>query len=176
MAAKKKARAEAVSAKRKSKAKATPRTKVVKTSGTKAAKARALKVRKSPETLRIRAFMPSITVNDLQKSLAFYVGGLGFIEGERWIEADVLRGVMLKAGTSEFGISQDDWKLGRDRRKGVGFRIFFSIAQDIDALARRVKAAGFTLNEEVADRPEWRVRSFSLDDPDGFHITVTRDL
>lgn len=141
------------------------------------AKARPIVVRKLPETLRLTSIMPSLTVNDLAKSLAFYTDGLGFFLGQRWQGEDgVLRGAMLKAGACELGISQDDWKSGKDRVKGVGSRIFLETTQDIDALAARVKGAGYSLSAEPADNPQWGVRSFSVDDPDGFHLTVTRKL
>lgn len=142
----------------------------------KADKAPALKVRSLPETLRLSGFTPSLTVNDLSRSLAFYTDGMGFIVGERWSDGDVLRGVMLKAGECELGLSQDDWKQGRDRQKGAGFRIWCDTAQDIDAIAARLKAAGATLTEEPQDNLAWGVRSFSVDDPDGFHLTVARKL
>jgi len=142
----------------------------------KRARAAARKARRAPETLRLKSFTPSLTVNDLGKSLAFYTDALGFFVGERWQDGDVLRGVMLKAGASELGLSQDDWKLGKDRKKGVGFRIWCDTAQDVDAVAARVKAAGFKLTEEPEDHPAWGVRSFSVDDPDGFHLTIARDL
>ena len=33
--------------------------------------------------------------------------------GESWTDGDLLRGVMLKAGACELGLSQDDWKMGQ---------------------------------------------------------------
>ena len=166
MATSKKARAKAVSKRPKKKT-------AVKA---KAPRPSALKDRRTPETLRLKSFTPSLTVNDLGKSLGFYEGALGFIVGERWTDGDVLRGVMLKAGACELGLSQDDWKLGKDRKKGEGFRIWCDTAQDLDAIAARLRAAGFSLTEEPADHSAWGVRSFSVDDPDGFHITIARDL
>ena len=142
----------------------------------KVAKAPAQKARRLPETLRLTSFTPSLTVNDLTRSLAFYTEALGFFVGERWTDGDALRGVMLKAGGCELGLSQDDWKQGRDRRKGAGFRIWCDTAQDLDAIAARVKAAGGALTEEPEDHPAWGVRSFSVDDPDGFHLTIARKL
>ena len=88
------------------------------------------KARREPETLRLKSFTPSLTVSDLRKSLAFYTQTLGFFVGESWTEGDLLRGVMLKAGACELGLSQDDWKLGRDRKKGEGVRIWCDTAQD----------------------------------------------
>jgi uncharacterized glyoxalase superfamily protein PhnB len=127
-----------------------------------------------PETLRLRTVTPGYTVGDLENSIGFYTDVLGFVVSERWTDGTVLRGVMLKAGVCELGLSQDDWKKGRDRRKGEGVRVWCETQQDIDALAARIKAAGFVLTEEPKDQP-WGARSFSLDDPDGFHLTLFRE-
>jgi catechol 2,3-dioxygenase-like lactoylglutathione lyase family enzyme len=172
VATSKKARAKAVS----KRPKMTVKKKAVAKARPNAPGSSALKDRLMPETLRLKSFTPSLTVNDLARSLAFYEGGLGFIVGERWKDGEVLLGVMLKAGACELGLSQDDWKMGKDRRKGEGFRIWCDTAQDLDAIAARLKAAGFPLKEEPADHPAWGVRSFAVDDPDGFHITIARDI
>jgi catechol 2,3-dioxygenase-like lactoylglutathione lyase family enzyme len=126
-----------------------------------------------PETLRLRSIAPGITVDDLTRSIAFYTDVLGFIVSERWTDGGVLRGVMLKAGVSEIGLSQDDWAKGRDRKKGVGVRLWCETVQEVDAIAARVKAAGHPLTEEPKDQP-WG-RSFALDDPDGYHLTIARE-
>jgi uncharacterized glyoxalase superfamily protein PhnB len=126
------------------------------------------------ETLRLRALEPSFTVNDLERSLAFYTDVLGFTVGERWTDNGVLRGVTLKAGLCELSLSQDDWAKGRDRKKGEAVRISCRTEQDIDALAERIKAAGGRLTEEPKDR-SWGARTFSVDDPDGFHLTIYRE-
>ncbi len=134
---------------------------------------RVLVERRGPETLRLRAATPNFTVNDLQRSLRFYTDALGFIVKERWNgDGGELRGVMLRAGVCELGLSQDDWAKGRGRSKGGGMRIWCETAQDVDALARRVKAAGFALAEEPKD--QWGGRSFTVDDPDGFRLTIHR--
>lgn len=130
--------------------------------------------RQRPETLRLRAFQPGFTVNDLEQSMRFYQDILGFIVAERWSDAGVLRGVTLKAGLCQLGLSQDDWTKGRDRKKGEGVRIWCGTAQDIDALARRIKAAGGRLTEEPKDQP-WGMRRLSIDDPDGYHLTIYQE-
>jgi uncharacterized glyoxalase superfamily protein PhnB len=112
-------------------------------------------------------------VGDLQRSIDFYTGVLRFFVEERWTDGDVLRGVMLKAGLCELGLSQDDWKKGRERKKGEGVRIWCETAQDVDAMAARVKAAGHALTEEPRDQ-HWGGRAFSVDDPDGYHLTIFR--
>jgi lactoylglutathione lyase len=127
-----------------------------------------------PETLRLRSVTPGFTVANLEKSIRFYTDVLGFIVSERWNDGDVLRGVMLKAGVCELGLSQDDWKRGRERRKGEGVRVWCETQQDIDGFAARIKDEGFTLTEEPKDQP-WGGRALSLDDPDGFHLTFFRE-
>ena len=132
------------------------------------------KRRHDPQTLRLRAYEPSLTVNDLQKSIDFYTKILGFFPGERWEVGGVLKGITLKAGACELGLSQDDWSKGRDRVKGVGFRLYCETVQDINALADRIKRAGGVLTDGPTDSPEMKMQSISLDDPDGYHISIYR--
>ena len=129
------------------------------------------KRRRTPETLRLRAVMPSFTVNDLQRSLAFYRDVLGFVVGERWEDGGQLRGVMLKAGICELGLSQDDWAKGRDRKKGVGMSLWCQTAQDVNAIAGRIRLAGGRLTQEPRDE-SFGGRSLGVEDPDGFRLTI----
>ena len=127
--------------------------------------------RQQPESLRLRSISPSLTVNDVERSVAWYRDGLGFFVSERWEEGGRLKGVMLKAGACHLGLSQDDFSKGRDRAKGVGFRLWGDTTQDVDAIAERLRAFGGTIVEEPGDH--WDVYSFTAQDPDGFKITIT---
>jgi catechol 2,3-dioxygenase-like lactoylglutathione lyase family enzyme len=131
--------------------------------------------RAQPETLRLRTVSVSLTVDDVARSLAFYTDVLGFVAAERWEEDGRLVGVTVKAGRCEIGISQDDWTKGRNRKKGEGIRLWFETAQDVDALARRIRGAGHALAQEPQDH-EWGVRSIYVDDPDGYHLTIFRPI
>jgi uncharacterized glyoxalase superfamily protein PhnB len=126
------------------------------------------------EALQVSAFIPIFTVDDLQKSIAFYEA-LGFTVDERWEENGVLLGVMLRAGKSQVGLNQDDWKKGRDRKKGVGVRWFLSTTQDVDEVAARAKRAGITLNSEPHDT-EFESRAFEVTDPSGFLLTISSEM
>jgi uncharacterized glyoxalase superfamily protein PhnB len=123
--------------------------------------------------LQAHSIIPSLTADDLQASIGFYEG-LGFGVEQRWEEQGVLQGVMLIAGNTRIGLTQDDWKKGRDRVKGQGTRLFIGTNQDLDALAARAKAAGIALDSEPHDTP-WGTRSFDLTDPTGFKITVEQE-
>ena len=125
----------------------------------------------SPQSLKITSVSPSFTVDDLPKSLAWYTDVVGFKIGEKWERDGKLMGVELSAGDVGFMIGQDDWKKGRDRKKGEGFRIYLETKQDLDALARAIESRGGTLYSPPADTP-WGTRDFSLTDPDGFKITI----
>jgi uncharacterized glyoxalase superfamily protein PhnB len=125
------------------------------------------------EALQISAIVPSITVDDLQKSIAFYEA-LGFAVDEQWEEGGKLLGVMLRAGKTQIGLSQDDWQKGRDRKKGIGVRLTMSTTQKIDEIAARAKAAGIKLKSEPHDT-EWKTRAFEVTDPSGFLLTIFSD-
>jgi catechol 2,3-dioxygenase-like lactoylglutathione lyase family enzyme len=137
--------------------------------------ARRERPRKQPETLRLRSIAPTLTVDDVGKSLAWYTDVLGFVAGERWESEGALQGVLLRAGRCEFWLTQDDFKKGRDRRKGVGMRFYCETAQDIDELAARIRAAGGTLAHEPRDQ-SWGTRELAVTDPDGFQITIYRPV
>lgn len=136
-----------------------------------ARKPKALKRRKQPETLRVRASAPGLTVNDVEKSLAWYRDVLGFVVVSRWEDGGRLLGAELRAGAVIITIGQDDWAKGRDRVKGVGIRTYFRTVQDIDKLAAGIKARGGVLSHDPMDQP-WGMRDFGVEDPDGFKITI----
>jgi len=131
--------------------------------------------RQQPESLRLRSIAASFTVNDLQRSVAWYRDVLGFTPGERWeTNGGGLRGMQIKAGACDIMLGQDDFAKGRDRKKGEGFRLWASTAQDISAVAARVKATGWPLDREPSETP-WGDWAFAVSDPDGFKITFIQE-
>ena len=126
------------------------------------------------EAVQISAIVPTLTVDDLQKSIKFYEA-LGFVIDERWEDKGTLLGVMMRAGKTQIGLNQDDWKKGRDRTKGVGVRLSISTTRaNVDELAKRAKNAGIPLKSEPRDT-EWNSRAFELSDPSGFLLTIYSD-
>jgi uncharacterized glyoxalase superfamily protein PhnB len=121
--------------------------------------------------LALNALSVSFTVNDLEKSLAWYRDVLGFRVSDRWEREGTLMGVELTAGKGVVMLGQDDWKKGKDRAKGEGFRLYTETTQDVDRLAGQITARGGTLSQELRDEP-WGARAFGIEDPDGFKITI----
>ena len=122
-------------------------------------------------TLQAKTLSTSLTVNDVQQSIRFFEG-LGFVVDDRWEQDGKLLGVMMKAGEAQIGLSQDDWKKGRDRQKGVGMRLFVSTTQNIDEIAARAKQNGIAIDAEPHDT-EWGTRAFEVTEPTGFKFTIS---
>lgn len=122
-------------------------------------------------TFSASGLMPSLTADDVQKSVDFYVA-LGFAVKDRYEQDGKLLGAMLASGDVLIGLSQDDFKKGKGRQKGVGMRLYVETRDDIDALATRAQAAGATLTKAPYDT-EWKTRAFNATDPDGFLVTIS---
>ena len=129
-------------------------------------------VKDKASTLNLGGVMPAITVSDLGASIAWYRDVMGFVVA-REIEHEGQRvGAMISAGSVQFMLGQDDFAKGRDRQKGIGFRLYCVSDQDIDELAAGIKARGGTLDQEPTDQP-WGARDLAVSDPDGFKITIS---
>ena len=115
----------------------------------------------------------SLTVKDVQKSLAWYRDVVGFTVVRTREQEGKLRAVTLSAGEVRIAINQDDGARGWTRVKGEGFSLNITTTQDIDALAQGIKARGGALETEPADMP-WGVRAFRLRDPDGYKFAITQ--
>ena len=129
-------------------------------------------VKDNASTMKLSAVMPSITANDLGASIAWYRDMMGFVVA-REIEHEGQRvGAVMSAGGVQFLLGQDDFAKGKDRQKGIGFRLYCVSEQDIDELAAGIKARGGTLEQEPTDQP-WGARDFAVADPDGFKISIS---
>jgi uncharacterized glyoxalase superfamily protein PhnB len=124
------------------------------------------------EPLRADALYPSLTVSDLQKSLAWYRDVLG-LEVEREMARDgVVRAIAMRAGAVRFLINQDDGAKGHNRARGGCMSMNIATHQSVDAVAAHIKAHGGSLLTEPADMP-WGMRVFRVADPDGYLFAVS---
>lgn len=152
----------------------TTRAKATRKTATKRSAPKQARANASARTLQLTSHAPSLTVNDIVQSLAWYCDVLGFAVKERWEHPQgTLVGGELQAGAVTIYLGRDDWKKGRDRVKGEGVRIYWYTDQDIDGLAAAIKSRGGTLRTEPRD--EWGTRSFTLEDPSGYKITISSD-
>ncbi|HXT70080.1 MAG TPA: VOC family protein [Vicinamibacterales bacterium] len=117
---------------------------------------------------------PGFTANDAAATIKWYCDVLGFGRKDHWEIEGVYRGGSVTLGDVTINIGQDDWKLGRDRVKGQGVRMYITTGPDIDGYAAAIKARGGTLDQEPQD--EWGMRAFSISDPDGYKLTFMRSL
>ena len=113
----------------------------------------------------------SLTVNDLQKSIAWYCDVIGFTIARKIEREGALRAVSLTAGNVRILLGVDDGAKGKDRVKGAGMSMQLVTGQNIDECASGIKARGGTLLAEPADMP-WGSRMFRVEDPDGFKFTI----
>jgi uncharacterized glyoxalase superfamily protein PhnB len=130
--------------------------------------------RAEPASFRARSLSASLTVKDLQKSLAWYHDVVGFTVDRKHERDGKLRGVSLKAGEVRILINQDDGGKGWDRVKGEGFSLQITTAQNVDEIAARIKQCGGALESEPADMP-WGARAFRVRDPDGFRLAISSE-
>jgi uncharacterized glyoxalase superfamily protein PhnB len=130
--------------------------------------------RAEPESLRGRSLSASLTVKDLEPSLAWYQDALGFTIDQKHEREGKLVAVSLKAGDVRILLGQDNGDKGWDRVKGEGFSLQITTAQTVDDIAQRIRSAGWTLDSEPMDMP-WGARAFRVRDPDGFRWTVSSE-
>ena len=120
--------------------------------------------------LQAKTITPSLTVDDLKASIGFFES-LGFAVEERWEDKGKLNGVMLLAGNARIGLSQDDWKKGRDRKKGRGHA-------DLHRNRAGYRQAGGSrqaVRSQVESRPARHGvgdRAFEVTEPSGFLLTI----
>jgi len=113
----------------------------------------------------------SLTTVDLVVSRDWYRTVLGFVVDREFERDGRMFAVSMRAGSIRILLTQDDGAKGAERRKGEGFSLQITTAQDIDAIAAAAKGAGAVLDTEPATT--WGVRVFRLRDPDGFRWTIS---
>jgi predicted enzyme related to lactoylglutathione lyase len=124
-----------------------------------------------PEPFHATVLSASLTVNDLERSLAWYRDVVGFTVHQTFERAGTLFAVSLRAGAVPILLTRDDGAKGLDRAKGEGISLQLTTTQDVDAVAERIRSRGGALDSEPADMRGARV--FRLRDPDGFRLVIS---
>jgi uncharacterized glyoxalase superfamily protein PhnB len=126
----------------------------------------------TPASFEARTLQASLTVADLQKSVAWYRDVVGFTVEREHERGGKVMAVSLKAGEVRILVGQDDGAKGWDRVKGEGFSLFLTTDQNIDELAKAIQQRGGTLAMEPVDTPRG-TRLFRVTDPDGFKLAIS---
>ena len=124
---------------------------------------------------KLTAVMPTMTVNDIQASIAWYRDVMGFSVAREMEHDGQVMGAVVAAGAVQFLLGQDDFAKGRDRPKGVASRLYCVYEGDLDQFAEAIKSRGGKLEQEPMDQP-WGARDFSVKDPDGFTISISTGM
>lgn len=120
------------------------------------------------------SLMTSLTVTDLQKSLAWYRDIVGFAVDREHEREGKVQAISLRSGDVRVVIGQDDGAKGFDRKKGEAISLMITTNQDVDGLAGAIKARGGVLLAEPTSMP-WGARVFRLKDPDGFIWAISSE-
>jgi len=130
--------------------------------------------RAEPQSFRGKSLSASLTVKDLQTSVAWYRDVVGFMIENEHVREGKLVAVALSAGGVRLLLNQDDGAKGFDRAKGEGLSLMITTTQSVDDVAARIKANGGMLGSEPADMP-WGARVFRVQDPDGFKFAISSE-
>jgi PhnB protein len=126
----------------------------------------------------MQSVIPAFAVADIETSLRFYADALGFKEtfrmpGDdgRLVHASVQRGDV----SLMFGAIDRIPELADRPPLGKGVVLYTNVGddEDIDALFAHARANGATVLEPPADQP-WGHRDWTIADPDGYAITVSK--
>jgi lactoylglutathione lyase len=63
-----------------------------------------------------------------------------------------------------------------DADAGVGAALISLEVKDVDRAAEQLRAAGVPLLQPPTDRPDWRLRTVHVRDPDGFVVELFQGL
>lgn len=128
--------------------------------------------------MKFNSLLPELTVSDIEKTKAFYIGILGFtLEYER--PEDKFIFLSLEENQLMFEQANGAWQTGDleyPYGRGVNFEMTVS---DIDALYRRIRTAGIPLFRDIKENryqsAETTIvqREFLIQDPDGYLLRFT---
>ena len=121
--------------------------------------------------MEVSEVVPFFAVKDMEKSLAFYVDGLGFRMEGKWVDEGAIRWCMLRIGNAAVML-QEFRTGGHDSRqfsenKGEGVSLFF-FCNDAVGYYRDIKSRGVDASEPQVGNRMWVT---SVSDPDGYNLS-----
>ena len=114
----------------------------------------------------VKQAVPFFMVADMEKSLQFYVGGLGFEITHRWEPDGILRWCWMKLGEASLMLQEYSKARRSEGKLGEGVSICF-VCEDALAIYRDIKARGIEAKTPFVGNAMWVV---SVSDPDGYRL------
>jgi len=118
----------------------------------------------------VREVVPFLWVSSMERSVRYYVDGLGFTMKHKWAPDGKLRWCWLALGGASL-MMQEFWREGLDAgwpdgKLGQGVSLCF-VCEDAVAIYREVISRGIEASEPQVGNSMWVT---SLTDPDGYRI------
>ncbi len=122
----------------------------------------------------VTAVVPLLMVTSMERSLAFYIDGLGFTIQNRWIPDGRLRWCWLSLGSASLmlqeAVESTRQSMAAKGILGNGAALYFQCG-DALAIYREAATRGtFALREPQVGNFAWEV---FFTDPDGYHINFS---
>ena len=115
--------------------------------------------------VKITQTVPLFDVADVEKSIAFYVDGLGFELQDKWVEDDVLRWCRVQHGDSALMLQKTQ---GEARANAGGGLTLYFICEDAKAAHQEFKERGVQVGEPFVGN---NMDVFYFKDPDGYRLS-----
>jgi lactoylglutathione lyase len=123
-----------------------------------------------PTTPNVKQVVPFFRIADMERSLRFYMDGLGFTMKYRWIPEDKIRWCWLELGGAALMLQEykkeGPHSLANKGTLGLGVSLCFQ-CQDALALYHDYVAKGLAPSEPFVGNNMWVTH---LDDPDGYRV------
>lgn len=121
-------------------------------------------------SMRVNEVVPFFAVKDMEKSVVFYIDGLGFEFKNKWVEDGVIRWCHLLIGEAglmlqQFRTQGHDSRQFRDK-KGEGVTLCF-FCDDAVGFYQDVTSRGIDASEPFVGNMMWVTE---MTDPDGYEL------
>jgi len=124
----------------------------------------------SPDSPNITQVVPMLLVSDMERSLRYYVDGLGFTRTNQWIVDGKIRWCWLELGRAALMLQEfhpyADRTWASFGKVGEGVSLNF-ICNDAIAIYRDISARGIEATEPQVGNSMWET---AVSDPDGYRI------
>ncbi len=110
----------------------------------------------------VKQVVPFLMVASIERSLRYYVEGLGFARTNQWIVDGKIRWCWLELGGAALMLQESD----RDVQAGKGMSLWFQ-CEDALALYDEFRSRGIETAEPFVGNSLWDVK---LTDPDGYNL------